>query len=161
MMKGKFAMNIVSCAFAVVTLAISMGGVALAAEGEQTVPCKKLPIAVMKAFSKSYPKATIKNCSREIEDGKISYEVASKEKAIGRDVLYDAKGNVIVVEETMAISEAPESVQQAFNKKFSKAEIILVERLLRGTSVNFEFQIKLKGRIREVVFDSAGNELEP
>jgi hypothetical protein len=61
----------------------------------------------------------------------------------------------------MAMSEAPESVQQAFNKKFSKAEIILAERLLRGTSVNYEFQIKLKGRIREVVFDSAGNELEP
>jgi hypothetical protein len=161
MMKGTFAMNTVSCALAVLTLTISIGGVALAEEGEQTVPCKKLPIAVMKAFSKSYPKATIKNCSREVEDGKVSYEVASKEKAIGRDVLYDAKGNVIVVEETMAMSEAPEPVQQAFNKKFSKAEIILAERLLRGTSINYEFQIKLKGRIREVVFDSAGNEIEP
>lgn len=154
-------MNVAYRVLALLMLALSIDGMAMAQDEEQVVPCKKLPIAVMRAFSKSYPKATIKACAREVEEGKTAYEVASRENTVGRDVLYDAKGNVIVVEETIAMAGAPKTVQQAFNKKYSKAEIILAEKLMRGSSVNYEFQIKLKGKIHEVVFDSVGNEIEP
>jgi putative PepSY-like beta-lactamase-inhibitor len=142
-------------------VALSIAGTALAQDGEQIVPCKDLPAAVMAAFAKAYPTATIKECAKEVEGGKTSYEVASTENDVGRDVLYDPEGNVIVVEETIAVSDMPKPVQQAFNKKFPKGEVVLTEKLMRGSSVNYEFQIKEKGEIKEIVFDPAGNEVEP
>jgi Putative beta-lactamase-inhibitor-like, PepSY-like len=136
-------------------------GNALAEDEEQIVPCKDIPAAVMTAFAEAYPKATIKSCAKEEEDGKTSYEVASVENDVGRDVLYDPQGKVIVVEETLALSGVPESVRRAVDTKFPKGEILLVEKLMRGSSVNYEFQIKDKGETKEIVFDAAGNEIEP
>jgi hypothetical protein len=160
-MKGRLAMKVIYPLLTSGMLALSITGAAVAEDGEQIVPCKDLPAAIMTAFAKAYPKATIKNCTREIEDGNTTYEVASREDNVGRDVLYNAEGNVIVVEETVSMSDVPKPVQRAFNKKFSKAEIILAEKLMRGSSVSYEFEIKVKGKIREIVFDSAGKEMEP
>jgi hypothetical protein len=161
MMKGNLAMNVVSRLLAPGMVALSIAGTALAQDGEQIVPCNDLPTAVMAAFIKAYPTATIKECAKEVEEGKTSYEVASTENNVGRDVLYDPEGNVIVVEETIAVSDTPKPVQQAVNKKFPKGEIILAEKLMRGSSVNYEFQVKDKGEIKEVAFDPLGNEVEP
>ena len=142
-------------------VALSIAGSARAQDGEQAVPCNELPASVMAAFAKAYPSATIKECAKEVEGGKTSYEVASMENNVGRDVLYDPEGTVIVVEETIAVSDMPMLVQQAFNKRFPKSEIVLTEKLMRGSSVNYEFQIKDKGEIKEIAFDASGNEVEP
>jgi hypothetical protein len=32
---------------------------------------------------------------------------------------------------------------------------------MRGSSVNYEFQIKEKGEIKEIVFDPSGKEVKP
>jgi hypothetical protein len=142
-------------------LALLLTGSALAEDGEQIVPCKDIPAVIMTAFAKAYPKATIKSCAKEAEDGKTSYEVASVENDVVRDVLFDPQGKVIVVEETLAISEVPKPVQRAVDKKFPKGEILLVEKLMRGSSVNYEFQIRDMGEVKEIIFDAAGNEVEP
>jgi hypothetical protein len=142
-------------------LALLLIGSALAEDGEQIVPCKDIPAAVMAAFAKAYPNATIKSCAKEVEDGETSYEVASVENDVNRDVLYDPEGKLIVVEETIAITGVPKTVQSAVDKKFPKGEILLVEKLMRGSSVNYEFQIRDMGEVKEIVFDPAGNEVEP
>ena len=154
-------MNVVYHKLAPGLLAFSIVGSALAQEGEQTVPCNELPAAVMAAFSKTYPKAKIKECSKEVEKGKTSYEVASSENDVGRDVLYEPGGNVIVVEETVDLAHVPKPVQRAFKKKSPKATILLTEKLMRGSSVNYEFQFKERGAIKEIAFDSSGKEVEP
>jgi putative PepSY-like beta-lactamase-inhibitor len=147
-------------AYAGLTLFVGLGGTAFAQDQEQIVQCKKVPVAVRSAFEKAYPKARIKGCAKELEKSKTAYEISSVEGKKGRDVLYYPDGRVIVVEETIAIGILPTPVKQAVHKKFPNGEIILAEKLMRGSAVTYEFQIKHKGKIVEIAFDPKGNEVE-
>lgn len=148
-------------AAAAVAFLLSGSPSASAQDEEQIIQCEKLPAAVRTAFATTYPKATIKGCAKELENGKTAYEIASVERGIGRDVLYDANGILIVIEETIADAGLPKSVREAARKKVPKGKIILAEKLTRGSSVTYELQIKGQGETMEIVFDAHGNELEP
>jgi uncharacterized membrane protein YkoI len=134
---------------------------ASAQDEEQIIQCEKVPAAVRSAFANTYPKATIKGCAKEVENGKTAYEIASVERGIGRDVLYDAKGMLIVVEETIATAALPKAVQQAAHTKAPKGKIILAEKLTRGSSVTYELQINSQGKTMEIIFDANGSEIPP
>ena len=66
---------------------------------EQTIKCDKVPAAVHTAFQAAYPKATIRDCAKEVEKGKVAYEISSIENKASRDILYYEDGTLIVVEE--------------------------------------------------------------
>jgi Putative beta-lactamase-inhibitor-like, PepSY-like len=132
-----------------------------AQDQEQEISCKAVPAAVRAAFEKSYPKASIKACAKEVEQDKTAYEIASMDGKIGRDVLYFADGTLIVVEETTTLNQLPEPVQQAVRKKYPRDPITLVEKIMRDDTVSYEFQIKHRGKTVETVFDAGGNEVKP
>lgn len=141
-------------------LLVGLGGIAAAQDDEQAIQCKKLPAAVRSAFEKTYRAARIKSCAKETEKGKTAYEIASVEGNIGRDVLYHPDGSVIVVEETIAVDSLPTPVQKALHEKFPKGKIVLAEKLIRGSSISYEFQIRNKGKTVEIALDPQGNEIE-
>jgi hypothetical protein len=137
------------------------GTTASAQDEEQDIRCTEVPAAVTSAFTQAFPKAAIKGCTKEVEDGKTAYEISSTEGKAGRDVLYYADGKLIVVEETIATGSLPEPVQNAFHKKFPKGKITLAEKLTRDSSVTYELEVKREGEVIEIVFDRNGKELEP
>jgi hypothetical protein len=141
-------------------LLVGSGGAAFAQDQEQIIQCKKLPAAVRSAFEKKYPTARIKECAKEIEKGKTAYEISSVEGNKSRDILYYPDGRLIVVEETILIESLPAAVKQAVAKKYPQGEIILAEKLMRGSAATYEFQIKYKGKTVEVAFDPQGKEVE-
>jgi uncharacterized membrane protein YkoI len=126
---------------------------------EQTVPCNTVPQAVRAAFARAYPKATIRACAKEIEQGRTTYEIASKEGDVGRDVLYQPDGSLIVVEETITINEIPEPVHQAVRAKFPGGSIVRSEKLLRDGTVLYEFRVRHRGKVTEVQFNPSGDEV--
>ncbi|HEV7682212.1 MAG TPA: PepSY-like domain-containing protein [Pyrinomonadaceae bacterium] len=124
---------------------------------EQKILAKSVPSAVINAFKSSYPNATIKGFAREKENGKIFYEIESKDGAVGRDVLYNADGSVAEIEETVAASDLPEAIRDSINSKYPNAVITKAEKTIQGENVGYEV-IARRGKKRLALeFDANGN----
>jgi Putative beta-lactamase-inhibitor-like, PepSY-like len=146
------------------TLAVLICGIvpssAQEEEEEQKIDCAKVPAVVRSTFEKSYPNATIEGCAEEAEDGETVYEIASDEGETHRDVIYYPDGKLVLVEESIPTSAVPEPVLKAIQKKLPKGEITLAEKVMRGSSITYEFQVRSGEETSEIVFDPSGKELE-
>src|SRR5262245_33695035 len=140
-------------------LFLGVGGACALAQEEQAVKCDKVPAAVIAAFKTAYPKATIRDCSKEIEKGKTAYEISSLEDKTRRDILYHEDGTVIVVEEAIPEGDLPEPVKLAISKKYPKGPITLAERLTRDSTMSYEVRVKHRGKTHELIYDPEGKEL--
>src|SRR3954451_3378769 len=138
-------------------LVLISAGTSWATAEEQKISCDQVPSVVRSAFAKTFPKAAINECATELEKGKTAYEISSREGEIGRDVLFYPDGTLIVVEETIALGDAPDPVQQAVRKAVPGGEVELAEKVTRGASVLYEFRLKHQGKRLEVVLDPSGN----
>jgi hypothetical protein len=153
-------MNFTQYSLACGAFMIFLVGATSVSAQEQEISCDDVPRAVHTAFTKAYPKATIKGCAKEVEEGKTVYEIASMESGTGRDVLFRADGMVIVVEETVAVGNVPDPVRQAVHKMYPDGAIMLAEKIMRDATVLYEFRVKSRDNLEEIVFDSSGKEVE-
>ena len=134
---------------------------AKAEAGETKLEKKDVPAAVIAAFEMTYPKATMKGFSKEVEKGKTVYEVESVEGKMTRDATYSADGKVMVVEESVEMKDVPAAVQQALEKKYPKAKLNRAEKVMEGTSIGYEFHVTTAaGKKAEVKFDAGGKEVK-
>ena len=101
----------------------------------------------------------MRSCVREEEMGKSAYEVTSTDGEITRDVLFDANGALLVVEEAIAATALPKAVAQSWEKRFPNHTIVLAEKVMRHNDVTYEIQSTHLGKLLETVFDSNGKEL--
>src|SRR5260221_10905909 len=99
-----------------------------------------VPPAIDAAFKKAYPNATIKNVSKEKENGQEQYEVESMENGKTRDLIYLADGSVVEVEDEVAAADVPAPVTAAIKTRYPKATMTRVERLTitKGHVVQYE-----------------------
>ena len=124
---------------------------------EQKISARSVPSAVIKAFKSAYPNATIKGFAREKENGKVFYEIESKDGDVGRDVLYNADGSVAEIEETVAVGDLPAAIRESINSKYPNAVITKAEKTMQGETVGYEVFAKYgKGRL-VFEFDAKGN----
>jgi len=127
---------------------------------EQAVRRKGVPEPVLAAFEKAYPNVTVKGYSKEKDDaGRVVYEVECEEGKVKRDVTYLADGTLVSIEETVEPAEWPSAVKAAVDSKFPGGKVLKAEKIIRGDTVAYEFQIRHKGRKTEVAFDPEGNEV--
>jgi len=142
-------------------LLVCGAGATFALAQEQAIKCEKVPAAVTNAFKTAYPKATIRDCSKEIEKGKVAYEISSLEDKTRRDILYHEDGTVIVVEEAIPAGDLPAPVKLVIGKKYPKGAITLAERLTHepGSSVSYEIRLKHQGKTLELVYDPDGKQV--
>ncbi|WP_018237874.1 PepSY-like domain-containing protein [Ensifer sp. BR816] len=141
-------------------LAFFLPGATDVSAEEQEIACEKVPSAVRDVFDKAYPKATIKACAEEVENGELVYEIESIEGETARDVSYDRDGGLLVVEESMPMEAVPQAVRTAVNTKFAGGKIKLAEKLMRDGKESYELQIAYQGRDLEAVFDPDGTEVK-
>jgi hypothetical protein len=147
-----------TCAFArsaLVLLAIWMFSV-LAVAQEKKITARQVPAAVIAAFKNSYPNATIRGYAQEKEDGKMFYEIESREGSTQRDVLYNPDGTVAEVEESIAATDLPADAQQAIKQKYPRAVIVLAEKTTAGDTVGYEVSLRNGKRRIGMEFDSSG-----
>jgi uncharacterized cupredoxin-like copper-binding protein len=102
----------------------------------------KLPAAVLAAFRQSYPKAVIKNASKEVENGKTTWEVESVDGSLARDLVYNPDGTVVDIEEAVAIETLPAAVTAAVKAQYPKASITKAEKLFRADKWTYELTLK-------------------
>lgn len=123
---------------------------------ERKLTEKNVPAAVVSAFKAAYPNATIVGFAREKENGKVFYEIESKEGDVGRDVLYNPDGSVAEIEETIAAGDLPSAIQDMMRLKYARAVIMKAEKTTAGEKVGYEVIAKLGKKRITFEFESDG-----
>jgi uncharacterized membrane protein YkoI len=144
---------------ALIIMSVSLLAVSVVAQ-EKKITARDVPAAVMSAFRTAYPNATIRGYAREKENGKVFYEIESREGTTTRDVLFNPDGTVAEVEESVAASDLPAEVQQAFKEKYPKAVISRAEKTTAGDKVSYEIVARQGKRKVTLEVDSSGRVLK-
>jgi uncharacterized membrane protein YkoI len=144
---------------ALIAVAVSLLAIAAVAQ-EKKITGKDVPAAVMTAFKTAYPSATIRGYAREKENGKVFYEIESREGTTTRDVLYNPDGTVAEIEESIAATDLPAEVQQAMKEKYPKAVITKAEKTTAGEKVSYEIVARQGKKRVTIEFDSSGRVLK-
>ena len=145
--------------------AFFVGGLALGLAleshaAEKRIKQSELPAPVQKAAQEQSKGATIKGYSKDVENGQLEYEVEMIVDGHSKDVSMAADGRVLEVEEQVALSDLPASVQQALKSKAHGREITKVESITKaGRLVAYEAQLKGAGRPREIQVGPDGGSL--
>jgi len=104
--------------------------------------------------------ATIQGFSEEREKGKTFYEAEMMINGRSKDVLMDARGAIVEVEEQVAMNELPADVQDALRTKAGKGKIVKIESISRRDKlVAYEAEISRNGERSEIQVDPHGKPL--
>ena len=135
-------------------------GMTFAQEGEEKVKRSDLPVAVQKSMDAESKGATVRGISREVDNGKTFYEAELTVNGHIKDILVDANGKIVEVEEEVSLDSLAAAVQRSLQKKAGSGKIVKVESLTKGGKlVAYEAQVKMGARTREVQVGPNGETL--
>ena len=117
---------------------------------------KDLPAPVQKAAQAELAKGgKLVGYGKEVENGKTEYEMETIVNGHTRDLLFDATGKLLEVEEEVAREAVPPAVSKAIGAKGTYTKIESVTK--NGTLVGYESIVKNKaGKNVEVMVDATG-----
>jgi uncharacterized membrane protein YkoI len=113
--------------------------------GESKVKMQDLPPAVQKAVADQTQNAKLVGLSKEKEGGKTMYEVETTVNGKSRDLLLDATGAVVEVEQEVELDSLPAAAKDAIVKKVGTGKLTKVELLTKGSETSYEAAYKTKG----------------
>ena len=158
---GSAVGGIRSCAkvFGVVLAIVVTFSAAMAQE--KKIRREQLPAAVEKSVAKESEGATIKGFATEVEHDQRFYEASMTINGHNKDVLMDKDGNVVEVEEEVALDTLPAAVQDALKKAAGAGKIQVVESLTKnGTLVAYEGHVKRGYKHSEIQVGPNGEKLK-
>ena len=127
---------------------------------EKKIERSRLPPLVEKTVAALAENATIRGFSQEIEHGVTYYEAALTVSGHHKDYLLDTRGNVVEVEEEVALDSLPASVQDSLQAMAREGRVQNVESITKhGKLVGYEARIVKNGRRSEVQVGPEGNPL--
>ncbi|MBS1788679.1 MAG: hypothetical protein JST85_13205 [Acidobacteria bacterium] len=125
--------------------------IGLAQETEKPVKMKDLPPAVQTTVKEVSKGAKLRGLAMETENGKTFYEAELMVNGHSKDVTIDPAGNVVTVEEQVALNSLPPAVKAEIVKQAGKGRIGLVESVTENNALAFyEAHIKAGGKTIEV-----------
>jgi hypothetical protein len=128
---------------------------------EKKIKRADLPPAVEKTVTAESAGATIKGFSEEKENGQTFYEAELMVKGHSKDVLIDATGTVVEVEEEVELDKLPADVKAGLGAKAGKGKIGKVESLTKkGKLVAYEAHVTANGKKSEVQVGPDGKPLD-
>lgn len=150
----KLIVVIAACVFTIVA-----SGPAVA-QGKPAKPLqlKDLPAAVQQTVTETLKGGTIKNISKETEDGVEQYEVETTLNGKARDFNIDSKGTLLVIEAVVTIDAVPAAAKAAILKAVGTGTLGTVETIEKpGQPPAFEAAYKDKaGKSHAVVVSADG-----
>jgi uncharacterized membrane protein YkoI len=128
---------------------------------ENKIKRSDLPPAVEKTVAAQSQGATIRGFSKEKENGKTLYEAELIINGHSKDVLIDANGAVVEVEEQVALDSLPTAVRDGLQSKAGKGKLIRVESLTKHDKlVAYEAKVVTDGKKSEVQVGPDGTPLD-
>jgi hypothetical protein len=145
-----------AAAFSFAVLLVAAIGLAKEKKVEKT----DLLAAVQKTADEQSKGASVRGYSKEIEKGKIEYEVQLSVNGHSKDVSIDANGKVIEVEEEVALDTLPGAVQSGLKEKAGQGKIVKVESLSKHDKlVAYEAQVQRQSKRSEIQVGPDGQAL--
>jgi uncharacterized membrane protein YkoI len=139
---------------------LALGAAISVEKGETKIPLKDLPEAVRKTVAEQSRNATLVGISKEVEGDKTFYEVELKVNGKGRDVLIDAAGAVVELEEEIDMASVPAAARSALTKLSTGGKITKVEVLTKGGKTTYEAAIEKNGKSTEVTVTAEGSRVK-
>jgi hypothetical protein len=127
---------------------------------EKKIKRSDLPPAVERTVAAQKSGAMIRGFSEERENGQIFYEAEMTVNGHSQDVLMDANGVIVEVEEQIAMGALPAGVQEALHAQAGKGKIVTVESITKHNKlVAYEAAILNQGKRSEIQVDPQGRPL--
>jgi len=144
--------------FAVFT-ALALSTIAFAQE--KKIQRADLPPAVEKTVAAQSQGATIKGFSQEKEKGQTYFEAEMTVSGHTKDVLIDANGAIVEVEEQVQFDSLPPVVKDALQAKAGAGKILKVESLTKHDKlVAYEAVVQIAGKKKELQVGPDGKPLD-
>ncbi|HEY1471239.1 MAG TPA: hypothetical protein VGF61_19510 [Candidatus Acidoferrum sp.] len=135
--------------------------VAAAGAQEKQIKRSDLPPAVEKTVAAQSAGADVRGFSKEKEHGQTFYEAEMMVNGHSKDILIDEKGNVVEVEEEVAMDALPAVVKSGLTMKAGKGKITKVESITKKDKlVAYEAKVATNGKESEVQVGPDGNPLD-
>lgn len=133
----------------------------LAVAQEKKIKRSDLPPAVEKTVAAQSAGATVKGFSKEIEKGQTYYEAELIVNGHTKDILIDANGAIVEVEEEVAMNALPTEVKAGLQAKAGEGKLVKVETLTKNDKlVAYEAQVRKGGKKSEVQVGPDGKPLD-
>jgi len=142
-------------------LVASLVVVASAFAQEKKIKRSELPAAVEKTVVEQSKGATIRGFSEEKEKGQTTYEAEMLLNGHTKDVLMDANGVVIEIEEQVDLQAVSAEVRAGLQAKAGKGKITKIESITKKDKlVAYEAQVVTDGKKSEVQVGPDGKPLD-
>ncbi|HEV2276071.1 MAG TPA: hypothetical protein VGR96_18005 [Acidobacteriaceae bacterium] len=144
-------------------LSMAVLGLCLAglASAEKQVNKSDLPGPVQKTAEEQSRGYAVRGYSVDKEDGKLEYEVEMTSAGHTRDVTIAPDGQLMEVEEQVAMGALPADVRSGLESKAGNGKITKIESLRKhGTIVAYEAQVMTAGKHSEVQVGPDGKALD-
>jgi hypothetical protein len=146
-------LSIASVVFALATCSVAVAQ-------EKKLTRAQLPPAVEKTVARESQGATINGFATEVENGKRLYEVELTVDGHSKDISMDKLGNIVEIEEEVAMGSLPSAVQEGLRKAAGTGTIGKIESLTkRGKLVAYEAHVKTGAKRSEIQVGPNGEKL--
>lgn len=122
----------------------------------------KCPEPVSAAALKAYPDSKVSACKREVDSGKVQFEVKLDSKADGKVELdIDTTGSILLTEQIVPTDSVSQEALSAFKAKYPDAKISRSEKQTKADgSITYELAFKEKNKKHEATFRQNGEFVE-
>lgn len=128
---------------------------------EKKIKRSDLPPAVENAVAAQSQGATIRGFTEEKKHGQTFYEAEFVVNGQSKDILMDANGQIVEVEEQVVVDSLSPAVRDGLQAKVGKGKLVKVESLTKnGKLVAYEAQVVTDGRRSEVQIGPDGRPLD-
>jgi len=135
--------------------------VAVSAQDSETKETlQTLPPAVQQAVKAQGQGATLRGLAKEVKDGVTLYEAEMTVDGRTRDIIFDAEGKIVILEEQTTLSEIPAAARAAIQKAVGTGKLVLVEKVTKGDKTFYEGHITSGDQTTEVKVDADGKPVE-
>ena len=143
-----------------VSVVIALAICSVVAAQEKKITRAQLPAAVEKTVARESQGATINGFATEIENGKRLYEVELTVDGHSKDISMDKNGDIVEIEEEVAMDSLPAAVQEGLRKAAGAGTIGKIESLTkRGKLVAYEAHVKTGTKRSEIQIRPNGEKL--
>jgi hypothetical protein len=128
---------------------------------EKKIRRSDLPPAVEKTVAAQSAGATVKGFSKETEKGQTYYEADMIVNGHSKDILIDANGAIVEVEEEVAMNALPAEVKAGLQAKAGEGKLGKVETITKKDKlVAYEAKVTKNGKTSEVQVGPDGKPLD-
>ena len=128
---------------------------------ERKIKRSDLPPAVEKTVAAQSAGATVKGFSTENEKGQTYYEAEMVVNGHTKDILMDANGAIVEVEEEVAMDALPAEVKAGLQAKAGEGKLVKVETITKKDKlVAYEARVTKGGKKSEVQVGPDGKPLD-